>query len=752
MPTQVLFSDPLTVSCLFCISYATCITPYRHAAQCSITITTAARRSKRHTVCRCASKAPTTLPAQSKRLPYLQGTKGEWYKTESDEQTTIDPFCFVGQLKCDEAKPTCQRCVIESRRCLGYGSRSPRLSTTVSSTPPVLLSASSPTSAIDESTSEAATLLSGISDTLPEQTTGQTAMDTLLSTMWNDALGDGSDDWLTNGVNWMVNGEQHGHSTLSSQPPVLAGLEVGNGAGQKASQQGQDGQHTLLQAKLEAACSSSLQLAAVTQFFNHVAQCFHLIPVEANRWRIMFGNLCLQSDIVLRLVTAVGLVSLSHAGEENHRPAAYAHLTCVLRVWEDLVEQGRGHRWMATDVVRQAEEDPVAFQGILVIAVPILVGHLEQFDSGVSHQTNACMSVAKEAILTVLSSGQASAVDTGASSTFRFLTRIVLWWDTFSHTMGQGPGGPDVSTVFDVVRRWEQDEEMLDSTQCVVSWPLDLLEAVARTTRLSRELQSDSTAQGPRWIAHDLISLTNTDKSATLDHILAEARGIEMQIRSSRPRTVLQDGPMASELRFVVFEMMQAGTLIYFSRVLCGDTVHAVKEVDKVIRFLIRPNLRLRRRNGTSTEQGRNRAPMHPEAMCSPISNGESEQTRLQGQSNGLEQRTSESPVQQQRVSEWRHTWAADVAVIWSSVQAMIAVSPAKQDACRSTIQQLVDIGECGAVNVLAEVIEEIWLQRRRQAGNGVHEGPTTASNEPDLTRIWDEVMARRRWTQILIF
>lgn len=458
--------------------------------------------------------------------------------------------------------------------------------------------------------------------------------------------------------------------------------------------------------------------------FDFVLQIFHLIPAEANIWRRIFAELCLRSRLILDLVTSVGLVSLSLCQSANRRPLAYALLS------KSLAEISR--------LVKLSKHSLTELHILEILAGGLLVGHIEQFDNGLGKHSNECVSQALEVIHHLIehpSQGlepsqqqqpqRTTCVDMGPGSPFRFLTRTHLWWETMSRTLGPGPGPSRSSAIFQVVRGWESQVRLdlvTESMQYACTWPLDLLEAVARTKTLSERLQEQNCPSGHAQGGSEEILNANIFADSRRrgrspdrlfsDSVVTQARSIETQIRSCRPQMVPSDTLLAAELRYVIFEVLQAGALIYFSKALLGETKSMCKEVEKVIAFLNR------RQKPPPLHQSR-----HPPASLPPSTNDRNPASRAQAVGD------NPSPTM------WQDR-APDGALFWAYLQAATALeNPEEQALCRSTLQDWLAHADCGAVDISIEFLESYWKMRE---------------SKPSLT--WEEVLSERRWTQLLLF
>ncbi|PWN38598.1 uncharacterized protein FA14DRAFT_188543 [Meira miltonrushii] len=407
--------------------------------------------------------------------------------------------CKRRKLKCDETRPTCQRCVTESRECRGYASIHSNTESEDSLSALIVVNDAQSEHATPQhnQTISAELLPTSISNpTTNDEQQQQQSFDSLLSTIWNEVLeGEMPIDW-----NWMDTQPVRSSSSDTHIPtPRLIDTEINIA---QSSLMGN--RHQSLQTQLEHLCTSQTQLLGVRHFFNYVVQCFHIIPTEANRWRTVFGSLSLQSEIIFRLTASVGLISLSHQSQTNYRPTGYSYMSYSLRIWSELVQEGKKQEWKhlskKSGTISSEEIDKLSNNALEVLAVAVLVAHVEQFDTGLAHESNKCLSVALNLVLTILQleKEQDCIVGTGSGSHFRFLLRILLWWDTFSCTMGPGSGicFEKIQLIISTVRIWEEEEEesILDSTQCVTGWPIDLLEAIARITNV-HEFLTNRTAR-----------------------------------------------------------------------------------------------------------------------------------------------------------------------------------------------------------------------------------------------------------------
>jgi len=424
----------------------------------------------------------------------------------------------------------------------------------------------------------------------------------------------------------------------------------------------------------------------------------------------VYAELSCQSPLTLTLVTSVGLVSLSLRGTVNRRPLAYALLTKSISDWERLVNVG-----YKTSIDQLSE-----IQVLEIIAGTILIGHVEQFDTGIAIHTIACMRETRKVVDAVVE-GRNCNVDLRPGSHFRFLIRSFLWWDTLSRTMGIGSGGLYPKSSFDLVRCWEQqeDEDTISMTQGHIGWPLDLLEAVARTQALGDQLES--------------LGGIHTTSTRT------EMKSIESQIRNCRPRIVSQDTILIAELRYVVYEALQAGAHIYFARRLLRETKSVQKEVEKVIGFL-------NRRDVTDDEAGHEGSSQLHVGFSTLEEQDDDDD---EGEEEGLDSLPINSPQSRPNyltnVMKKRGVWqerAPDGALLWSYLQSAIAVEDSStQDACRQTLNRWETFKDFGALSMEAELLDLIWAKKREDRQHRWSPGD-----------ICTKVMEESRWRQLLIF
>lgn len=419
--------------------------------------------------------------------------------------------CRKRKVKCDETRPACLRCDNESRKCSyqegdissspgrqsdGYAHRNTRPRTpAIDSTP--IASSSRQGSSYDHHQQhlhsqqqiipleESQARMTGINE--PTQYDdwlaflfGTSTQDTIQSDLYASIS-----EWMSNGI--LIPEASTTMSTPFTQfgrdhlPFDAARDGPGSARYNALSEQQRKIADSSLQQRLRGLCTSDVQLEAVSQcechlsdypddahtllmhsspaVFNFVAQCFHLLTAEVNSWRRVYAELSCQSSLTLNLVTCVGLISVSLIGPVNRRSLAYALLTKSISEWQAIVNIGR--------------EGPISqltqLQVLEVIAGAILIGHVEQFDTGLAVHTIGCMKETRRVVDAVVE-GRNCNVDLGQGSHFRFLIRAFLWWDTLSRTMGCGSGGYYPKSAFDLVRQWEEDEgeETIKTSQCVL--------------------------------------------------------------------------------------------------------------------------------------------------------------------------------------------------------------------------------------------------------------------------------------------
>jgi hypothetical protein len=266
-------------------------------------------------------------------------------------------------------------------------------------------------------------------------------------------------------------------------------------------------------------------------------------------------------------------------------------------------------------------------------------------------------------------------IDMGPRSLFRFLVKTFLWWDTLSKTEGVKVEEHDTKVIFDTVHQWEEDENVLDSCQCITGWPLSLLEAVA-------QLQEETTKE----TRNDLALLT-----------------IKAQIQSCRPRMVPQDNLRNAELRFIYFEILMAGALVYFHRVVYGHCNDIQNEVSKVVRFL-----------------------------------GKREKDRVQNtlHSNRV---INNNSSKRQDAESWKDR-APDGALIWAYFQVALTMSEQEQqEQCEKSIDGWIKFNDCAALNIAIILLKAMWSKTRE-------------GTRKDLNESYQQVCKERRWTQPLVF
>ncbi|KAJ9474677.1 hypothetical protein PHBOTO_004538 [Pseudozyma hubeiensis] len=405
-----------------------------------------------------------------------------------------------------------------------------------------------------------------------------------------------------------------------------------------------------LQRRIRALCVTKVQLESVSFFFNTTARCFHLLSADTNVWRIFFAQLASESPVILDLVGCLGLTHLSLTQDHRRKALAHAHFSRCKAEWDSIIGP-----LQSPDAIEHALTHITTAHRVLeVLAGTILIAHIEQFSRGFATCSRAYTSFAIAVVRRSLKSSSTpwiAELDQGPGSAFRFFVRILLWWETMSRTMGPASEQGDVLDIFQSVYQWEDPDDPgrdpIDcSTQCVVGWPLDLLEAVERTTRLSTHHEIVSfRPQAPS-------SIPLAMPSATLSHafegciplrLQQQIEAVETQIRLARPLPLVQDDSIAAELRYLIFECLQSASLVYLCRMLLKSTDAVWFEIDKVTRFL---------------ERKQHHADQ-PDAICS---------SRAASRGNG----SSGADLQLTQAMEMRGKWwirAPDGALIWAYFQ-----------------------------------------------------------------------------------
>ena len=374
-----------------------------------------------------------------------------------------------------------------------------------------------------------------------------------------------------------------------------------------------------LQRRIRALCVTKVQLESVSFFFNTTARCFHLLSADTNVWRIFFAQLASESPMILDLIGCLGLTHLSLTQDHRKKGLAHAHFSRCKSEWDLLVGP-----LDTPDAIEAAAEISSALRLLEVLAGTILIAHIEQFSRGFATSSRAYTALAIRLIRRALDppppsaaspqDPQASAwlteLDRGPGSAFRFFVRVLLWWETMSRTMGPGSEQGAMLGIYQHVFRWEEadapDQDPIEcSTQCVVGWPLDLLEAVERTTCLGLD---------PEILAYQPLPANSTPlvmPSVTLSHALEgyvslqvqqQIDAVETQIRLARPLPLVQDDSIAAELRYLIFECLQSASLVYLCKVLLKSTDAVWFEIDKVTRFLERKQQRAAAGGGVGAE------------------------------------------------------------------------------------------------------------------------------------------------------
>ncbi len=296
------------------------------------------------------------------------------------------------------------------------------------------------------------------------------------------------DDWLST---WTASpngpvGIQHTFDAASGTP-VLANTTAARPGLQHIPE-------AELQRRIRELCVTRIQLESVSFFFNTTARCFHLLSADTNVWRIFFAQLAAESPMVLDLAGCLGLTHLSLTQDHRKKGLAHAHFSRCKTEWDAFV----GPLHTPELIALAAAQVNSAHRALELLAGTILIAHVEQFSRGFATSSRAYTALAITVVRQVLAgtptgtpaSWWVNELDHGPASAFRFFVRILLWWETMSRTMGPASEQGDVLDIFEHVYRWEEaDSRQQDpiecSTQCVVGWPLDLLEAVERINRLS---------------------------------------------------------------------------------------------------------------------------------------------------------------------------------------------------------------------------------------------------------------------------
>lgn len=354
-----------------------------------------------------------------------------------------------------------------------------------------------------------------------------------------------------------------------------------------------------LQKRIRALCVTKVQLESVSFFFNTTARCFHLLSADTNVWRIFFAQLASESPVILDLVGCLGLTHLSLTHDHRKKGLAHAHFSRCKTEWDGMI----GSLESPAAIDRALAQVTTAYRVLEVLAGTILIAHIEQFSRGFAICSRAYTALAIAVIRKSFNSSSSpwlDDLDQGPGSAFRFFVRILLWWETMSRTMGPASEQGDMLDMFECVYRWEEpDNPSQDpigcSTQCVVGWPLDLLEAVERITRLSLHpeivsFQSRPPASPPLVMPSS--SLSHALEGSISLQLQQQVDTIETQIRLARPLPLVQDDSIAAELRYLIFECLQSAALVYLCRMLLKSTDAVWFEIDKVTRFLERKQQR----------------------------------------------------------------------------------------------------------------------------------------------------------------
>ncbi|KAJ1579698.1 hypothetical protein NDA12_005005 [Ustilago hordei] len=382
-----------------------------------------------------------------------------------------------------------------------------------------------------------------------------------------------------------------------------------------------------------------------------------------------FAQLASESPIILDLIGCLGLTHLSLSQDHRKKGLAHAHFSRCKTEWDGLV----GPLDTPESIQAAAKDVNTPHRTLEALAGTILIAHIEQFNRGFATSSRAYTAVAIAIVRRVLSCASEDTssapwleeMDQGPGSAFRFFVRILLWWETMSRTMGPASEQGDVLDIFQHVYRWEEvDGKSQDPveclTQCVVGWPLDLLEAVERTTRTSTD--AEVLAYQPTLPTSPPIVMPSGTLSHALEgHVSLELQqqidSVETQIRLARPLPLAQDDSIAAELRYLIFECLQSASLVYFSKVLLKSTDAVWFEIDKVTRFLERKQ---QRPSGSAVNLDVSQTDTNRKARLSHI-----------GSTSGW---SSSVPADQQlaQAMETRGHWwirAPDGALIWAYFQ-----------------------------------------------------------------------------------
>lgn len=363
-----------------------------------------------------------------------------------------------------------------------------------------------------------------------------------------------------------------------------------------------------LQKRIRSLCVTKVQLESVSFFFNTTARCFHLLSADTNVWRIFFAQLASESPVILDLVACLGLTHLSLTQDHRKKGLAHAHFSRCKSEWDSAI----GLLDSSHAIAHALSQITTAHRILEVLAGTILIAHIEQFGRGFATCSRSYTALAIAVIRRSLKSTSApglTELDRGPGSAFRFFVRILLWWETMSRTMGPASEQGDVLDIFEHVLQWEEpdnpDHDPIGcSTQCVVGWPIELLQAVERISRLS--LEPEILAFQPRAATLPPLVLPSRSLSHALEGSISlqlqqQVDTIETHIRLARPMPLGQDDSIAAELRYLIFECLQSASLVYFCRMLLKSTDAVWFEIDKVTRFLERKQHRTDQTNATQT-------------------------------------------------------------------------------------------------------------------------------------------------------
>ncbi|GAC98257.1 potential fungal zinc cluster transcription factor [Pseudozyma hubeiensis SY62] len=525
-----------------------------------------------HSTSREPSRAGKQLGANPSSVTALAVHKRRFTRSRSGCST-----CRTRKVKCDEARPHCHRCVEDGRKCQGYIQQKHSDSHTLQR---------------DWQKVPAARIAQPYTDQRVEAESQQRLISSndRLSTSSFDALApypatspQDLDDW----INLLCS--SIGNDLPPSDTVGISGVKPTRLPTLDRTSEAD------LQRRIRALCVTKVQLESVSFFFNTTARCFHLLSADTNVWRIFFAQLASESPVILDLVGCLGLTHLSLTQDHRRKALAHAHFSRCKTEWDSII--GPLH---SPDAIEHALTHVTTAHRVLeVLAGTILIAHIEQFSRGFATCSRAYTSFAIAVIRRSTRSSSAAwttELDQGPGSAFRFFVRILLWWETMSRTMGPASEQGDVLDIFQSVYQWEEPDDPgrdpIDClTQCVVGWPLDLLEAVERITLLSTHHEIVSfLPQAPSSIplAMPSATLSHAFESRIPLRLQQQIETVETQIRLARPLPLVQDDSIAAELRYLIFECLQSASLVYLCRMLLKSTDAVWFEIDKVTCFLER--------------------------------------------------------------------------------------------------------------------------------------------------------------------